>query len=89
MGDRAQKLGSAQRAILKLISDRYSFAGGIRTPAGLTKSAMFASDWRVVDRLTALGLLENKFITGEGPTYFVTDAGRLRLELDAKEMSHG
>jgi hypothetical protein len=74
-----RKLGSAQRAVLRLINERYSLAGGTRMPAGLTKSAMLSSDWRVVDRLTALGLLQDRFVPGEGPTYFITDAGRAAI----------
>lgn len=71
-----RKLGSAQMSILRLVERRYSLIGGKRTPAGITKSKMASSDWRVVDRLASLGLLEERFVPGEGPTYFVTDAGR-------------
>lgn len=84
-----RKLGSAQIALLRFINSRYSLVGGLRTPVGLTKSAMMSSDWRVVDRLAALGFVEDRFVRGDGPTYFVTDAGRLRLEIVAKEASHG
>lgn len=74
-----RKLGPSQRGLLKLISERYSLKGGVRTPAGLTKDAMLSSDWRVVDRLYHLGLVEQRFVVGDGPTYFATEAGRKAL----------
>lgn len=29
----------------------------------------------MADRLAALGLIEERFVRGKGPTYFATDAG--------------
>ena len=81
------RLGPSQCFILQLISDRYSLIDGIRAPAGITKNEMLSRDWKIVDRLTALGLLQEKFVKGQGPTYFATEAGRLRLEEIAAEMS--
>lgn len=80
-----RKLGPAKLAVLKLINDRYSLIGGKRTPAGLTKGMMRSSDWRIIDRLSVLGLLQDRFVRGEGPTYFVTDAGRDALSTERQK----
>jgi len=75
-----KQLGPAQHTLLKLISDRYALICGERVPAGMTKGDMYSSDWRIADRLMALGLVEDRFVLGEGPTYFATEAGRSALE---------
>lgn len=66
-----RKLGQSQFELLTLI--------GSSPKSGLTKDHMLSSDWRVVDRLETLGLVENRFVPMQGPTYFVNDAGRALL----------
>jgi hypothetical protein len=82
-----RKLGPAQHTLLKLISDRYALICGNRVPAGLTKGHMFASDWRIADRLMALGLVEERFVRGEGPTYFATEPKPGELSVKGKSLS--
>jgi len=84
-----RKLGSAQLAVLRFINTRYSLVGGVKTPSGLTKSATLSSDWRVMDRLAAIGLLEERFVIGEGTTFFVTEAGQKALAVTRPKSEGG
>lgn len=77
MGKLTRKLGMSQFMLLSLI--------GTRAKSGLTKDHMLGSDWRVVDRLETLGLVDNRFIPMEGPTYFINDAGRAALASPVKD----
>lgn len=64
-----RKLGSSQLAMLRCA----------KMFGSVTKSAfMGGHDWRVIDRLEELGLFECRFVRGEGPTYFLTEAGEHR-----------
>jgi hypothetical protein len=66
-----RKLGSTQLAVLRHVA--------LQGDKGITKSDMFGGDWRVIDRLEQLGLVTNRFVRGQGPTYFINDAGRVPL----------
>lgn len=63
-----RKLGKAQIGMLKAMN--------LYREKGVTKSHFHSgNDWRVIDRLNALGLCEQRFIDMQGPTYFINAAG--------------
>lgn len=67
-----RKLGSAQIGMLKAMN--------LYADKGVTKSDFHSgNDWRLIDRLTHLGLCDERFVTMQGPTYFINAAGRAAL----------
>jgi hypothetical protein len=62
------RLGPTQIAVLRFIESRGKY--------GWTKENAPGNEWRVIDRLEQLGLIDNRFIQWQGPTYFINDKGR-------------
>lgn len=66
------KLGPVQIEVLRFIESRGD--------QGWTKDHAPGSDWRVIDRLEHLGLIDNRFVRMVGPVYYINAAGRATLE---------
>lgn len=65
-----KRLGTAQIAILRLI----------QTFGSTCKGEMDGRDWRRIDGLEYLGLVQKQFVPGTGMSYFLSATGRDALK---------